>query len=115
MGRSARPSSDPAPQDGAPIVVDTSVLIDGRISDVAATGFIQGRLLIAGFVLEELQRVADSADPLRRSRGRRGLAVVEELKRQVHVTCEVIDARLPGDPGGRRQARQAGPGPRGAR
>jgi uncharacterized protein YacL len=89
---------DPVAQDGAPIVIDTSVLIDGRIADVAASGFIQGRLLVAGFVLEELQKVADSGDSLRRSRGRRGLAVVEELKRQVHVTCEVIDQEFPGTP-----------------
>ena len=101
MHRRATPAptaDDPAAQDGAPIVVDTSVLIDGRIGDVAASGFIQGRLLVAGFVLEELQRVADSGDPLRRSRGRRGLAVVEELKRQVHVTCEIVDQDFPGTP-----------------
>ena len=97
-GTPAPAADDPAAQDGAPIVVDTSVLIDGRIGDVAASGFIQGRLLIAGFVLEELQRVADSGDPLRRSRGRRGLAVVEELKRQVHVTCEFLDQDFPGTP-----------------
>ena len=94
----AAAADDPAAQDGAPIVVDTSVLIDGRIGDVAATGFVQGRLLVAGFVLEELQRVADSGDALRRSRGRRGLAVVEELKRQVHVTFEVVDQDFPGTP-----------------
>ena len=86
------------PQDGAPIVLDTSVLIDGRVTDVAASGFIQGRLVIAAFVLEELQRVADSGDPLRRSRGRRGLAVVEELKREAHVTCEITDLDFPGTP-----------------
>ncbi len=89
---------DPAPQDGVPIVLDTSVLIDGRITDVAATGFIQGRLLIPAFVLEELQRVADAGDPLRRSKGRRGLAAVDELKRQEHVVCEVIDLDFPGTP-----------------
>jgi len=97
-GGPAPAAGDPAPQDGVPIVLDTSVLIDGRISDVAATGFIQGRLLVAGFVLEELQKVADSGDSLRRSRGRRGLAVVEELKRQVHVTCDVVDDDFPGTP-----------------
>ena len=91
-------SDDPEPQDGVPIVVDTSVLIDGRIADVAATGFIQGRLLVAGFVLEELQKVANSGDSMRRSRGRRGLAAVDELKRQVHVTCEVVDDEFPGTP-----------------
>ncbi|MGA3183262.1 MAG: PIN domain-containing protein [Candidatus Dormibacteria bacterium] len=91
-------AADPDAQDGVPIVLDTSVLIDGRISDVVATGFVQGRLLVAGFVLEELQRVADSGDPLRRSRGRRGLAVVEELKRQVHVTFEIVEQDFPGTP-----------------
>jgi uncharacterized protein YacL len=84
-----------AAQDGTPIVVDTSVLIDGRISDVAATGFIQGRLLIPEFVLEELQRVADSADGARRSKGRRGLAVVDSLKRQRQVACEILDLDYP--------------------
>lgn len=91
-------AEDPAAQDGTPIVVDTSVLIDGRVTDVVATGFIQGRLLIPAFVLEELQRVADSADALRRAKGRRGLAVVDELKRQTHVVCEVIDLDFPGTP-----------------
>jgi uncharacterized protein YacL len=97
----AAPSSaadEPAPQDGTPVVLDTSVLIDGRISDVAATGFIQGRLLIPEFVLEELQRVADSADSVRRSKGRRGLAVVDDLKRQQQVACEIIDLDYPGTP-----------------
>jgi uncharacterized protein YacL len=89
---------EPGPQDGVPIVLDTSVLIDGRITDVAATGFIQGRVLIPAFVLEELQRVADAGDPLRRSKGRRGLAAVDELKRQEHVVCEVIDLDFPGTP-----------------
>lgn len=90
--------TDLEPQDGAPIVVDTSVLIDGRILDVSATGFIQGRLLIAGFVLEELQRVADSADSLKRARGRRGLQVVTDLKEQRHVECEFVDLDFPGVP-----------------
>jgi uncharacterized protein YacL len=89
---------EPAAQDGTPIVLDTSVLIDGRITDVVATGFIQGRLLVPGFVLEELQRVADSGDAVRRSRGRRGLAVVDELKRQTQVVCDVIDLDYPGTP-----------------
>jgi uncharacterized protein YacL len=91
-------ADDPPPQDGRPIVLDTSVLIDGRITDVASTGFIQGRLLVPAFVLEELQRVADSADPLRRAKGRRGLAVVDDLKRQTAVVCEVIDLDFPGTP-----------------
>ncbi|HEY7926025.1 MAG: PIN/TRAM domain-containing protein [Candidatus Dormibacteria bacterium] len=84
-----------APLDGPPVVVDTSALIDGRIVDVAKAGFLPGRLLIAGFVLEELQRVADSGDPMRRARGRRGLTVLEELRRRQDVVCEVIDLNFP--------------------
>ena len=83
-------------EDGRPIVVDTSSLIDGRIADVVKTGFIQGRLLIPHFVLEEVQKVADSGDPIRRARGRRGLGVAEELRRGDTVVCEVIDVTFPG-------------------
>jgi uncharacterized protein YacL len=86
----------PPPQDGPPVLVDTSVLIDGRILDIAATGFIPGRLVIPSFVLEELQRVADAGDPIRRSRGRRGLAVVDSLKQSPDVVCEFLDTDIPG-------------------
>jgi uncharacterized protein YacL len=86
----------PPPQDGPPVLVDTSVLIDGRILDIAATGFIPGRLIIPSFVLEELQRVADAGDPIRRSRGRRGLAVVESLKQSPDVVCEFLHTDIPG-------------------
>jgi uncharacterized protein YacL len=87
-----------APIDGQPVIVDTSVLIDGRIVDVAAAGFIPGRLLIPGFVLEELQRVADSADPFRRQKGRRGLGVVDALQKSEDVVCELVDLDFPGTP-----------------
>jgi uncharacterized protein YacL len=100
FGRS--PSADideaPTPLDGQPVVVDTSVLIDGRIVDVAAAGFVPGRLLIPGFVLEELQRVADSADPFRRQKGRRGLGVVDALQKGDDVVCELVDLDFPGTP-----------------
>lgn len=79
------------------IVVDTSVLIDGRVVDVAATGFLAGRLVIPSFVLEELQHVADSADPARRARGRRGLDVVRRLLEVTVATCEVMDIDFPGN------------------
>jgi uncharacterized protein YacL len=88
----------PGPIDGQPVIVDTSVLIDGRIVDVAAAGFVPGRLLIPGFVLEELQRVADSADPFRRQKGRRGLAVVDALQKAEDVVCELVDLDFPGTP-----------------
>jgi uncharacterized protein YacL len=101
FGRSTSVNIDeggPAPLDGQPVIVDTSVLIDGRIVDVAAAGFVPGRLLIPGFVLEELQRVADSADPFRRQKGRRGLGVVDALQKSEEVVCELVDLDFPGTP-----------------
>jgi uncharacterized protein YacL len=86
----------PPPQDGPPVLVDTSVLIDGRILDIVATGFIPGRLVIPSFVLEELQRVADAGDSMRRARGRRGLSVVDTLKHSQDVVCEILDTDIPG-------------------
>ncbi|HEY2704999.1 MAG TPA: PIN domain nuclease [Candidatus Dormibacteraeota bacterium] len=88
----------PAPLAGAPTLVDTSVLIDGRITDLAQAGFLPARLLVPGFVLEELQRIADSGDPVRRAKGRRGLRVVEGLRASTDVLCEVIDRDFPGTP-----------------
>jgi len=87
-----------APPAGAPAVVDTSVLIDGRICDLARAGFVPARLLVPGFVLEELQRIADAGDPVRRAKGRRGLAAVEELQAGTDVACEVVDRDFPGTP-----------------
>jgi uncharacterized protein YacL len=72
------------PGEAAGLLVDTSAIIDGRISDIVATGFLDRDLVIPVFVLHELQRVADSADPLRRARGRRGLEVVHDLRRSEH-------------------------------
>jgi len=92
--RSGR-GTESAAVEGQPIVVDTSALIDGRIVDVAGAGFLAGALLLPGFVLEELQRVADSGDPLRRSKGRRGLAVVQSLQAMEDVQCEVVDVDFP--------------------
>jgi uncharacterized protein YacL len=79
---------------GAPekvFVVDTSALIDGRILDLVATGFLSGDLLIHTAVLHELQTIADSSDPGRRARGRRGLDVVVELKRAATVEVHLVD------------------------
>ena len=63
-----------------PKILDTSVIIDGRLGDVVATGFVEGDLIVPGFVLEELQAIADSADSGRRARGRRGLDTVHQLQ-----------------------------------
>jgi uncharacterized protein YacL len=95
-GTSVIDDEGPPPQDGPPVLVDTSVLIDGRILDIVATGFIPGRLVIPSFVLEELQRVADAGDSMRRARGRRGLSVVDSLKHSPDVVCEFLDTDIPG-------------------
>jgi uncharacterized protein YacL len=87
-----------APLAGAPALLDTSVLIDGRITDLARSGFLPARLLVPGFVLEELQRIADAGDPVRRAKGRRGLRVVEGLRASTDVACEVVDRDFPGTP-----------------
>lgn len=74
-----------------PLILDTSAIIDGRILDIAKTGFISGLILVPQFVLTELQQVADSSDGLKRSRGRRGFEVVEELKKVKQIRLEVWD------------------------
>lgn len=79
------------------ILVDTSVVIDGRILEIARTGFLSGTLLIPKFVLEELQSIADSPDDLRRSRGRRGLKILSELKKEGSVVVRVIDDDFPSE------------------
>lgn len=68
-------------QSNAPKVIDTSVVIDGRIADIMKAGFIEGPLIVPEFVLSELRHIADSSDPLRRARGRRGLDVLDEMQR----------------------------------
>ncbi|HET9400142.1 MAG TPA: PIN domain-containing protein [Candidatus Acidoferrales bacterium] len=76
-------------------VVDTSVIIDGRIADICESHFVDGTLLVPAFVLRELQMVADSADPLKRQRGRRGLEVIQRIQKMPHVDVEVVDEDFP--------------------
>lgn len=79
-------------QDASPKIVDTSVIIDGRIVDVCQTGFIEGSLLVPRFVLKELQNIADSSDVLRRARGRRGLDILKQLQDpESRVSVEVVE------------------------
>ncbi|MBN2304069.1 MAG: PIN domain nuclease [Anaerolineae bacterium] len=73
------------------ILMDTSVIIDGRILDISKTGFIQGALLVPRFVLNELQHVADSAEMLRRNRGKRGLEILSELQQHSRTPIRIID------------------------
>mgnify|MGYP001454347815 CR=1 FL=1 len=86
----------PASEPGNAILLDTSVIIDGRILDISQTGFLQGRLLIPRFVLHELQHVADSADVLRRNRGKRGLEILSELQQVSLAPVEIIDDDVEG-------------------
>jgi uncharacterized protein YacL len=77
-------------------LVDTSAIIDGRIADLAATGFVDGPIVIPQFVLRELQQIADSTDPRKRSRGRRGFEVVQRLQRLPGALMEIDEVDLPG-------------------
>lgn len=90
-GRAAGRQRRVHPISSRQLLLDTSVLIDGRIVEIAETGFIGGTLIIPRFVLSELHRVADSADSLRRNRGRRGLAKLNELQRSNNLPVKIVD------------------------
>ena len=72
-------------------LLDTSAIIDGRIADVAEKGFLQGTILVPSFILDELRHIADSSDSLRRARGRRGLEVLNRLRKESDVPIQVLD------------------------
>jgi uncharacterized protein YacL len=76
-------------------ILDTSVIIDGRIADIAETGFLDGILVIPQFVLRELQLVADSADSLKRNRGRRGLDILQRLQKTTSLQIQIIEDDFP--------------------
>ncbi len=78
------------------ILVDTSVIIDGRIADICATGFISGTLIVPRFVLNELQHIADSPDVLRRNRGRRGLEILARLQKDPGSSIEISEVDVEG-------------------
>jgi len=82
--------------EGRTILLDTSVIIDGRIADIARTGFLPGSLLIPRFVLTELQYIADSSDSLRRQRGRRGLEVLSQLQKEPTIPVRLTDIDVEG-------------------
>lgn len=79
-------------------VLDTSVIIDGRIADIAETGFLGGTLVIPQFVLRELQFVADSADPLKRNRGRRGLDILQRIQKFTDLNVQILEDDFPNAP-----------------
>ncbi len=76
---------------GSQKILDTSVIIDGRIADISRTGFIEGTLIIPEFVLEELRHIADSSDGLKRNRGRRGLDILKTIQTDLNVPVKVVD------------------------
>lgn len=76
-------------------IVDTSTIIDGRIGDLCETGFIEGALIIPQFVLYEIQHIADHQDPVKRTRGRRGLEVLHGLQKQTFVHVKIVDYDFP--------------------
>ncbi len=95
IGLFRRPEA-PTSRAGEPhIVVDTSAIIDGRIADIAESGFIYGTLVVPRFVLSELQQIADSPDPLRRQRGRRGLEILARLQREGRTPVVIVEDEVP--------------------
>jgi uncharacterized protein YacL len=76
-------------------ILDTSVIIDGRISDVCETGFIDGTVIIPQFVLRELQMVADSSDSLKRNRGRRGLDILQRIQKMSGMDVQIVETDFP--------------------
>jgi rRNA-processing protein FCF1 len=78
-----------------PILLDTSVIIDGRIADIAETRIFESQMVVPRFILKELQAVADSADKLKRNRGRRGLDVLNTLRESKNLDLRILDAQVP--------------------
>ncbi len=87
--------SKTAPQGEIPKILDTSAIIDGRIADVCETGFVEGPFIIPQFVLRELQHIADSPDPLKRNRGRRGLDILNRVQKQNDVEVRISEQDFP--------------------
>ncbi|MBN2557099.1 MAG: TRAM domain-containing protein [Anaerolineales bacterium] len=85
-----------APQGEREVLLDTSVIIDGRIADIAHTGFIPGMMVVPSFVLNELQHIADSPDSLRRQRGRRGLDILNRLQKDPNISFRITDLDVEG-------------------
>ena len=92
----AAESSGGSPDNGRSVLLDTSVIIDGRIADVARTGFLPGAMVVPSFVLNELQHIADSGDGLRRQRGRRGLDILNRLQKDNTIAFRISDLDVEG-------------------
>jgi uncharacterized protein YacL len=84
-----------SPETNGHKVLDTSVIIDGRIADICDTGFLEGAFIIPQFILQELRHIADSSDPLKRGRGRRGLDILNRIQKQANLEVKIIDQDYP--------------------
>ena len=91
IGSSVRLKDKKSQTFGRAKILDTSVIIDGRILDLLQTGFIEGKIIIPNFVLDELRHIADSSDGLKRNRGRRGLDILNEIQKQINTPVEIVD------------------------
>ena len=97
------PGGGPVTADGKDIlpeqckILDTNVIIDGRVADICRTGFIEGPIYVPGFVLDELQHIADSADSLKRARGRRGLDILNQMRTELKMMIRTYDNVDPND------------------
>jgi len=80
---------------GIPKILDTSVIIDGRIFDICETGFVEGPLVIPNFVLDELRHISDSSDSLKRNRGRRGLDILNKIQKELSIETQIVDDDFP--------------------
>jgi uncharacterized protein YacL len=89
--RTPEPAKEEEPRYEQHKILDTSVIIDGRIADICKTGFIEGTLVIPEFVLEELQHIADSSDLLKRNRGRRGLDILNKIQKELDVKVLIYE------------------------
>jgi uncharacterized protein YacL len=76
-------------------ILDTSVIIDGRIADICETGFLEGVFILPQFILQELQHIADAPDPLKRARGRRGLDILHKIQKMSRITVRIVDEDFP--------------------
>jgi uncharacterized protein YacL len=76
-------------------ILDTSVIIDGRIADVCETGFLEGVFILPQFILQELQHIADASDTMKRARGRRGLDILHKIQKMSRITVRIVDEDFP--------------------
>ncbi|MBI4823808.1 MAG: PIN domain-containing protein [Nitrospirae bacterium] len=83
------------PEEGNQKLLDTSVIIDGRIADICETGFLEGTFIVPQFILQELQHIADSPDSLKKARGRRGLDILHRVQKMTNITVKIVEEDFP--------------------